>query len=55
MTQAMRISVTNQSSGATGNTELKEFRLTRTAALKTGTCMPSFVLLELPGNIGFRD
>lgn len=42
-------------SGTTGNTELKEFNFTGTAALKIGIVMPSFVVLELLEHIGFRD
>lgn len=49
------ISVSNQSSETTGNTELKAFNFTRTCALKIEIVMLSFVVLELLGSIGFHD
>ena len=47
------ISVSHISSGTTGNTEVKEQNSTKTAALKTGIFMPSFVVLRLLSDSSF--
>lgn len=47
------ISVSHISSGTTGNTEVKEQKSTKTAALKTGIFMPSFVVLRLLSDSSF--
>ena len=47
------ISVSHISSGTTGNTEVRKQNSTRTAVLKTGIFMPSFVVLRLLSDSSF--